>query len=239
MSTLNEYSIKINKYLKTLNKVEYKKTYFHIRNKNDYCWYCNRNTINNNKFCSIICKKIYNSNDFFSEENSEMMSMFPFEYLIKESKNKYLEFLNNIDSLNYDDVFVMYKLIDRDKSFDIIIKFKKNYEIIDEQIINIKLIINEVSNLCIYCDGNITDENIYLKNNCFFIGYFCSNFCLESFIFRNKFLPFNINSKFIICGKEYFQNFNEIKKKFKNKIEVYTTILNNKINILYNKDIKL
>lgn len=237
MSTINEYSSKINEYLKSLNKIEYKKKIFDIKNKNISCWYCNETTEENNRFCSIICQRIYDSNDIFSQENDSMISMFPFEYLTYESKIKYLELLNNIKNIEYDNVSIMYKLKNKNKSFDIIIKLINKYKIIDIKIINIFLIINKVIDSCIYCNINTIDENIYLKNNFFFIGYFCSNFCLESFIFRNKFLPFNISSKLIICGKEYFENFYDIKKKFKNKVELYTTIINNKINILYNKDI--
>lgn len=233
MISITHYSNKVNQYLKNINKINYKEYNCNIKSNNNNCWYCGRNIINNLKFCSLFCEKVYNSNDYFNKSTYNKITMFPFEYLKNNSKKSILKIIENIDNIDYDDLQIMFYHIKKTK-FNIKIRLIKKFKYIYDINQVIKIIINCKIYNCVYCDSDIEDHEIYLKNSFFFIGYFCSNFCLESFIFRNKYLPFEIDSKFIICGKEYFEDYNYIKENFKNKIKIYTTIINNKISLIYN-----
>lgn len=232
---LNNCSKKIKSFLKNINKIQY--TSYRLKNRldNNNCWYCNHETFNQ-KFCSIFCTKVYNSNDFFYKSFTSI-SMFPFEYFMKSSQNKLRDYIYSLKEIEYDDIFVMYLLNDRNTMlFEIRINIINNYKITHTDSLFLNLIINYKSNYCVYCDSIEIKKKEYIKNKDFFIGYFCSKFCKESFIFRNRFLPVNLQSQYVICGKEYFDNFEEIKEKFKKNTNIYTTITQKHIHILNSID---
>lgn len=203
---------------KKLNRTCILKKYenLNITQKSKFCLYCESDTENDNIYCSVICKEIF-ENNLINFKNNESVNFPSFEMLTNSSKEKFKNFLLEIKNkkYQYDKSIIMYEYKKAVKDYnvfkEIYAKFIliKDYEKIFSEKINFKIIIfktdieninesdskfndltcdikNELSDQCLYCKEKNIKKNFYLLPNNYVIGNFCSNFCLYVFLSINE-----------------------------------------------------
>ncbi|QKE44482.1 putative viral late transcription factor 2 [Yalta virus] len=205
----------LEKYIQTQNKKNYvirQIKDLRIRKKSDTCLYCGNNTIEQELFCSFICKSI-----FFSNMNKiiptvcNQIRFVPFEIIKPEAKEIFKKFVQ--EERIYDKFQVYYSLVKEDKKVVVqsVFKFILNFEISEIKNLNLELnyyyisdvqkidyislengMPNQFEHICLYCKCHTTNHTIKIDKH-YLIGHICSVFCYKSFM---TFLSNHINFPF-------------------------------------------
>lgn len=202
-------------------KFEYKKV------KQNFCLYCKTET--KSIFCSKFCSLVFTNNDYYNILDCNIIDMFNFELLTKESQNNLVKEIKSVE--DYQSINVTY-IPKKNFIFETYIRFIKSDNTYQEKIINLQLIFDTKTSVCFLCKGQLKNITSDFKKS------FCCKFCFDVFVFHNyNHYPYTIKLNNKLCRLEYFKDqkllLEELKKKIQNKKYTLTCYINkNNINIL-------
>ncbi|CCU56270.1 VLTF-2 late transcription factor 2 [Mythimna separata entomopoxvirus 'L'] len=175
----------IKNYICNFYKIEVEKTIEIIEYKNK-CIYCgdhadeitiNNNNINIGYFCSDLCKTIYYSiiRTIFNLPITNVINFIPYYLLCENSKNNYKKLKDKISKHSCINISIFSEYKNNNIKCDFIILTNEGY-------IKYNVNFNHItdSNLCIYCNIQDINDDIYIKHINGIIKGFCSKLCRDS-----------------------------------------------------------
>lgn len=199
-----EKKLALEKYIKNQNKKNHsiqQLKNLKIKTKSEECLFCNNQIVNENLFCSRICKTIFYSNIQRLIPNSyNQVRFIPFELLSESAKKRFREFVQ-VKRI-YDKFQSRYSYIIKENQQYILATFKFIYKFEIQEIMESEFQLNyfyapteepityiSLENSykdifikrCLFCKCE-TDNFVIRINKRFVTGYVCSIFCFKSFM---------------------------------------------------------